>query len=97
MEASLNINVLKERAPLSGYEAYFVSDKDIKEIKRIALTLEKEHPLGRLFDIDIFYKDLSKISREDLGEPKRKCFYVEKMQFPVEEVESIQFTSLLQV
>ncbi|EHK2362434.1 citrate lyase holo-[acyl-carrier protein] synthase [Clostridium perfringens] len=74
LEASLNINVLKERAPLSGYEAYFVSDKDIKEIKRIALTLEKEHPLGRLFDIDIFYKDLSKISRKDLGEPKRKCF-----------------------
>ncbi|MDK0697156.1 citrate lyase holo-[acyl-carrier protein] synthase [Clostridium perfringens] len=74
LEASLNINVLKKRAPLSGYEAYFVSDKDIKEIKKIALTLEKEHPLGRLFDIDIFYKDLSKISREDLGEPKRKCF-----------------------
>lgn len=74
LEASLNTKVLKKRAPLSGYEAYFVCDRDIKDIKKIALNLEETHPLGRLFDIDIFYKDLNKISREDLGVPKRKCF-----------------------
>ena len=42
LEASLNINVLKERAPLSGYEAYFVSDKDIKEIKKNSFNFRGE-------------------------------------------------------
>lgn len=78
LENLLKTSIVKERAPLSGYEAYFISEMDIKDIKRLALKLEEEHPLGRLFDIDIFHKDLSKISREDLGVSKRKCFLCEE-------------------
>lgn len=78
LENLLKTSIIKEKAPLSGYEAYFVSEMDIEDIKKLALKLEEEHPLGRLFDIDIFNKDLSKISREDLGVSKRKCFLCEE-------------------
>lgn len=78
LEKLLNTKPIKEKAPLSGYEAYFISYKNIKDIKALAISLEEIHPLGRFFDIDIFYKDLRKISREDLGAPKRKCFLCEE-------------------
>lgn len=58
----------------TGYEAYFIIDESIKTAKKLMLDIENDHPQGRLFDIDVFSKDMQQISREALGVSKRKCF-----------------------
>ncbi len=73
LENILNAKALNKVERPSGFEAYFLINKSPEEIKELTAKLEEEHPLGRLFDIDIFYKNLLKISREDIGMPKRKC------------------------
>lgn len=73
LENIFNAKTLEKVERPSGFEAYFLIDKSPSSIKKATVKLEENHPLGRLFDIDIFYKDLSKISREDVGKPKRKC------------------------
>ena len=45
--------VLTERDLNTGYEAYLVTPLPLLEAKRIAVTIEDTHPLGRLFDIDV--------------------------------------------
>ncbi len=47
-----------------------------KDIKKKMLHIEENTNLGRLFDIDVLYKengDLQQISREDLAYKSRKC------------------------
>jgi len=43
-------------------------------LKRMAVRLEREHPLGRLADIDILTQAGEAVSRADLGLPPRACF-----------------------
>ena len=43
-------------------------------LKRMAVRLECEHPLGRLADIDILTKTGEALSRADLALPPRACF-----------------------
>jgi len=43
-------------------------------LKRMAVRLEREHPLGRLADIDILTQTGETVSRADLGLPPRACF-----------------------
>ena len=57
----------------TGHEAYFVVNTDARTLKAYTLQLENQHPLGRLFDFDVIGPDGSAVSREDLGNPKRKC------------------------
>ena len=42
--------------------------------KKIAIQLEETHPLGRMYDIDIFNKYGKKISRTEIGREERKCY-----------------------
>ena len=56
-----------------GWEAYFCVDGDAMEVKRALLALEENRPAGRLFDIDVFRGDGTKVSREDFGLPPRSC------------------------
>ena len=56
----------------TGYEGYFVVDLDPVAAKRLAVSLEEQHPLGRLFDLDVITAD-GPLSREELGLPGRKC------------------------
>ena len=56
----------------TGYEGYFIVDLDPLAAKRLAVSLEEEHPLGRLFDLDVITAD-GPMSREELGLPGRKC------------------------
>ena len=44
-----------------------------KDLKKIAVKIEDEHPFGRLFDIDVLSRDGHKIYRKDVGSPLRKC------------------------
>lgn len=57
-----------------GLVYIFFIDENSLEIKRKVVTLEENHPLGRLVDIDVYKKDNLGISRSELGLPKRKCF-----------------------
>ena len=44
------------------------------ELKKIAIDIETNHPLGRLVDIDILDLNNHTLSRTDLGYPPRSCF-----------------------
>lgn len=44
-----------------------------KEAKKKALELEKSHPLGRIFDIDVYIEGGKSIGRSDMGLESRKC------------------------
>ncbi|MEA5040478.1 MAG: citrate lyase holo-[acyl-carrier protein] synthase [Clostridiaceae bacterium] len=63
----------KLRDPVTGPEGFFACDLPAEELKRRMCALEEEHPLGRLFDIDVLCAPGEQISREALGFPKRKC------------------------
>ena len=56
-----------------GQEAYISCQAGPIEIKKLTAQIEEVHPLGRLFDIDVIGADASKISREDIGMPGRRC------------------------
>ena len=57
----------------TGYETFIMTSMSQQEAKRTACDIEDTHPLGRLFDIDVFGDDRRPISRTFLGLPGRKC------------------------
>lgn len=57
----------------TGSEGYIVVDVDPFQIKKLLIELEEDHPLGRIFDIDVFDKDHNQISRSDLSLNTRRC------------------------
>ena len=58
----------------SGYAAvYLVAGVDRTDLKKSAVKLEETHPLGRLFDIDVFDEEGSPMIRELVGAGRRKC------------------------
>ncbi|MBQ9838235.1 MAG: triphosphoribosyl-dephospho-CoA synthase CitG [Oscillospiraceae bacterium] len=63
----------EERRPITGCEGYYVVDMPAKELKALAIELEDIDPIGRLFDLDVLDTDGRKLSREELGYPRRKC------------------------
>lgn len=62
----------------TGCEGYYVVDMPVRELKILAMEIEDTHPIGRLFDIDVFDTDGNKLDRESLGAPKRKCLLCDK-------------------
>lgn len=61
----------------TGYEAYLITPLPLLEAKRIAVTIEDTHPLGRLFDIDVINTDGIPVARNDIGEKPRRCLVCE--------------------
>lgn len=57
----------------TGSEALMVLDADPAEIKRKTVAMEKVHPLGRLFDMDVLDADGLSLSRTSLGAAQRTC------------------------
>jgi holo-ACP synthase CitX len=57
----------------TGFEALFVVSEEKENAKRIACNVEDDHPMGRLFDIDIIGEDGLPVSRETVGRLLRKC------------------------
>lgn len=43
-------------------------------IKRLCVSVETEHPLGRLFDFDVYSADGTPLDRQLLDLPQRRCF-----------------------
>lgn len=57
----------------TGCEAFYVADLPAKELKQIAMDIEDTDPIGRLFDMDVIDENGKKLTREDMGQPRRKC------------------------
>ena len=75
----------EERDLETGFEAYFVVDMPALEVKRLCCSIEDEHPLGRLMDIDVVCHfdrsgeiSLKPLSREDIGLAGRHCLLCDK-------------------
>ncbi|MGE5708499.1 MAG: citrate lyase holo-[acyl-carrier protein] synthase, partial [Bacteroidota bacterium] len=47
-------------------------------IKQALVSLEETHPLGRLWDWDVYPGEFLPLSREKLGLPPRRCFLCER-------------------
>ena len=63
----------------TGPEAYIsIRDSDLSKIKKITSRIEETHPLGRVFDIDLFDLNLEQIKS---GREMRKCFICERPAF----------------
>lgn len=56
-----------------GRSILFVTISNIYKVKKNAIELEESHPLGRIFDIDVYDLDGNSIGREAMGLRPRKC------------------------
>lgn len=72
-ENDITILFDQERNNGAGREAFIVVDRDSFSIKKLMVDIEENHPLGRIFDIDVFSNKNEQISRSDLGEDTRRC------------------------
>lgn len=57
----------------TGFEAFVVARQSNDEAKRLAMDIERDHPLGRLLDIDVIGSDGVPVSRGQFGEESRRC------------------------
>ena len=56
----------------TGYEAYLLVRLPARLVKSLCVSIEEEHPLGRLMDIDVRTPE-GAIDRQAIGIPPRKC------------------------
>lgn len=57
----------------TGPEGYWVAQMTPTAAKALSVALEEEHPLGRLFDIDVLARPFEPQSRQAIGLSQRKC------------------------
>ncbi|ERJ13856.1 citrate lyase holo-[acyl-carrier protein] synthase [Haloplasma contractile] len=60
---------------------YQIQSTDAKLIKEQTIRIEDQHPLGRLIDLDVYYRTVQSLSRLDMSHNVRKCFLCEKEAF----------------
>lgn len=70
---SKNITYSKSLSGEDGSSILIVANMEPLESKKIAMTIETTHPLGRIFDIDVYVGEGESIGRENLGLEPRKC------------------------
>lgn len=75
LRRSFGQSILKEELidEPTGSEALLAVDADPAETKRKTVAMEDDHPLGRLFDMDVLGPDGRSLSRTELGAPQRTC------------------------
>ncbi|MDH6365821.1 holo-ACP synthase [Enterococcus sp. PF1-24] len=64
----------------TGLEYYLLVPIAPLELKKRMIEIEEQHPLGRLFDLDVLYienGELIGLSRQTNGLPRRRCFVCE--------------------
>lgn len=73
-----NIIQKEKREKVTGLEFYVLSMLSPQEMKEQMIKIEEEHPLGRLFDLDVikFNKasEIEGVSRTQFNWPVRRCF-----------------------
>jgi holo-ACP synthase/triphosphoribosyl-dephospho-CoA synthase len=57
----------------TGCEGFYAVKADAAALKRLAIELEERHPLGRLFDIDVFDEEGTRVAGADFGRAERRC------------------------
>ncbi len=57
----------------TGFEAYLLTSLPNDEAKRAVCDIEDNHPLGRLFDMDVIAADGTPVSRQSIGRAPRRC------------------------
>lgn len=57
----------------TGLEGFIAIDQPAELVKRAAMTLEQEHPIARLWDIDIINTQGHILSRRDMKLAPRSC------------------------
>lgn len=75
MTASLNQNIeLTETwRGADGVAFIMVVDDDVFVLKKNTMEIEEQHPLGRLFDIDVIDEAGKPVSRQSIKTEDRKC------------------------
>ena len=68
----------EEEVAVTGCTAWYVVQLPARQLKELAMDLEDTDLIGRLFDMDVLDTDGSKLSREDMGKPRRKCLLCDK-------------------
>lgn len=56
----------------TGSEAFLVVNEPALDVKKKAVAVEEQSPIGRLLDIDVIGKE-GPVSREEVGGKPRKC------------------------
>lgn len=67
------LTMLDRRDEVTGSEVLLRIDADPETVKRQTVELETLHPLGRLFDFDVYDNMLRPVSRTALGLSERTC------------------------
>ena len=95
---AFHVPVLEEalNEAVTGYEAFWAADGDLRHIKEILCLLEEHLSIGRLFDIDVIGPGGVKISRTELGFPGRKCLLCGKDTFVCSRARSHTVPELLE-
>ena len=62
----------------TGPEALYVVDVNARILKTVMVELEDDHPLGRLWDLDVIAPRQGGLSRRYLGLPARRCLICER-------------------
>ena len=66
-------------AGFTGDESFYVIPLPALEVKRMAADIEEAAPAGRLFDLDVLRPDGSKVDRQEVGLPPRRCLICGEM------------------
>ena len=72
LDAITVIDYQKKALP-TGSEAIIAVPMDAFMLKKYTVALEENHPLGRLFDMDVLYSNGCVVSRSQLQLPSRRC------------------------
>lgn len=71
--AGVGVFNFEEVREKTGNECILLADAEPLAVKAITAELEDHAPIGRLFDMDVLRPDGSKVERQELGLPGRKC------------------------
>ena len=71
--AGVAVSDFEEGREKTGNECILLVDAEPLAVKAITAELEDHAPIGRLFDMDVLRPDGSKVERQELGLPGRRC------------------------
>lgn len=70
---NLKIVYLEENTTPAGFETFICVDAPMEIVKKMTISIEENHKLGRLFDLDVFDNKYKQVSRTEFNVSKRKC------------------------
>ena len=74
----ISVRFQVQRTGAAGPEWYASAEADAVRLKRLCIRVEQEHPLGRVFDLDVHPVTGGQLSRTGLGLPARGCLMCDR-------------------